>query len=186
MYAGRFDAIVRSLAAASSRRVIVRGLAGLALVRAGARLPDAADAKQRKKKLQRNAFGCVDVGGKCRGKDANCCSGICQGKKPKKGKKDKSRCVGHDESICTLAQDACVATAENCATTAGPNGTCFVTTGNAPYCASPNGRQCFPCTKDEDCQSFCGAAAACLKCPTCESDTVKTVCAGIDACVFPA
>ena len=66
--------------------------------------------KQHRQKLKRNAFGCVNVGGKCRGKDGNCCSGICDGKKPKKGKKDTSRCAGHDASTCLAGQDTCAGT----------------------------------------------------------------------------
>ena len=31
-------------------------------------------------KLVLNAYGCIDIGKPCRGKDAICCSAICQGR----------------------------------------------------------------------------------------------------------
>ena len=48
--------------------------------------------KKKNKKPKNNAFGCLNVGQACNGKNDKCCSGICDGKKPKKGKKDKSKC----------------------------------------------------------------------------------------------
>lgn len=96
----RFDHVSRACWQMLSRRHLA-SILGLAAV-----IPTLAKAKRkRKKKLKRNGFGCVNVGGKCRGKDAACCSGICQGKKPKKGKKDTSRCtvcVGHLADACLL------------------------------------------------------------------------------------
>jgi hypothetical protein len=97
--------------------------------------------KNKQEKLKFNEFGCVDVGGKCRGNDANCCSNICEGKKPKKGKKDKSRCVGHDEQGCRAGQkeDGCGGFNGgfnvSCTTSSGDPGLCNTTTGNAGYCA---------------------------------------------------
>jgi hypothetical protein len=55
-----------------------------------ASFPDVLQAKMKRKKLKHNQFGCVEVGNACRGNCANCCSGICQGKKPKKGRKTKA------------------------------------------------------------------------------------------------
>jgi hypothetical protein len=148
-------------------------------------LPDLTAAKK-KKKLARNEFGCVSVGGKCRGKDANCCSNICDGKKPKKGEKDKSRCVAHDTGECRAGQfEASCAelTLDIPCTTGGIDGRCDTTTGNAGYCR--NWKHCASCQKDQDCIAACGANAACIVCPKCE-DTGGTACAGlIEACANP-
>jgi hypothetical protein len=136
MDGARFDRLARALTPGSARRGVVRGLAGAAL---GLVLrPDSAltTAKKRKKKkvLKRNAFGCVEVGGKCRGKDSVCCSGICEGKKPKKGKRDRSRCVAHDTGGCQPTGGACELV-PNCTTSTGdPSGLCLTTTGQAAYC----------------------------------------------------
>jgi hypothetical protein len=135
--------------------------------------------RAKKQKLKRNEFGCVNVGGKCRGKDANCCSNICQGKKPKQGKKDKSHCVAHDEQGCSAGQagDSCGGADVLCTTSAGTDGVCETTTGNAGYCASDG--SCFPCQKDRDCQSQSqfGPRAACARCATCPGGTI---CAHLD------
>ena len=74
-----FDSLARSLGAASSRRralaAALGGLVTLGVLPTGAK-------KGKTKKPKPNAFGCLNVGQKCRGKDSKCCSGICQGKKP--------------------------------------------------------------------------------------------------------
>jgi hypothetical protein len=180
-----FDRLTRALTQTRSRRTLLhRVVAGIAL---GVMAPrDGAAAKKRKKKkLVFNQFGCVNVGGKCRGKDANCCSGICQGKKPKQGKKDKSRCVGHDTGGCQAGQfeAECVAlTLDVPCTTSGIEGRCDTTTGGAGYCR--NFKRCASCQKDQDCVLSCGANAACIVCPNCE-DTGGTACAGLEPCLFP-
>lgn len=179
MDTARFDRMTRTFSTVLSRR----GLAGALGVAAGA-IPGLAAAKKKKKKLKKNAFGCVDVGGKCRGNDANCCSGICQGKKPKKGKKDKSTCVAHDVGDCQADQDACVGGDGNeCTTSGGEQGACFRTTGKASYCAADVGA-CFSCSRDVDCQEVCGANAACVVCTGC-TGTGGAACVGADTCAFP-
>ena len=129
-------------------------------------LPDGAAAKKRKKKLKRNEFGCVSVGGKCRGRDKNCCSGICREEKPKKGKKDKSRCVAHDAQGCEAGQieGFCGGTNVSCTTSNGNSGNCNTTTGNAGYCADSGDCSAGPCKKDADCIPNFGAGAACVLC----------------------
>jgi hypothetical protein len=182
MDAKRFDTVTRSLTFAPSRR----GILGLTL--AGALhllfgLANAEAKKKKPKKLKKNKFGCVNVGNKCRGNSANCCSGICQGKKPKKGKKDKSKCVAHDTGTCQVSQDSCVVGTTTCTTDDGQDGFCHGTTGNAGYCALFG--NCFPCTKDADCQAFCGPVAACGVCePDC-AETGGTECFSLEECVFP-
>jgi hypothetical protein len=192
-----FDRLTRSLAASSSRRLLLRGLALLGLVAVEA--PHATLAKKRRKKLNFNEFGCVNVGGKCRGKDAVCCSGICEGKKPKKGKRDRSRCVGHDTGTGCVAgqvEPFCLSDEvinmglgsegdPNCTTSTGGTGVCNTTTGNAPYCT--NDGVCFPCSKDTDCQSpsVCDQAAACIRCAGGCPETGGTMCVGpsFDSCL---
>jgi hypothetical protein len=122
-------------------------------------MPTITQAKQ-KPSLKRNEFGCVNVGGKCRGEDRTCCSGYCQGKKPKKGKKDKSRCVAHDTGDCTGTDRVCPSGL--CTTSIGHAGGCMTTTGNAPYCADTV--TSIPCRKDADCVPSCGPLAACYVC----------------------
>ncbi|MGH2617744.1 MAG: hypothetical protein ACRDJC_21155, partial [Thermomicrobiales bacterium] len=73
-------------------------IAALGLMAAG--FPRRVEAKKRKKPRP-NEFGCLNVGQTCGGRSERCCSSICQGKKPKKGKKDRSRCVAHNVGGCT-------------------------------------------------------------------------------------
>ncbi len=101
MDAYRFDALARTLAPGASRRRALAGLvsgllaaAGLGL--GGARRPDAT-AKKRRRKVRRNAFGCVSAGEFCK-HAGQCCSGVCRGKKGKK------RCRAHDTGGCAAGQ----------------------------------------------------------------------------------
>lgn len=116
--------------------------------------------KNKKNKPDTNAFGCLNVGQHCNGKDDKCCSGVCDGKKPKKGKKDTSACVAHNVDSCDEAFDGC----EGILVTCGLAGTCVKTTGNAPFCGGAPA-ECVPCQRDADCvaQGF-GVAAACVLC----------------------
>jgi hypothetical protein len=160
MDASRFDDVVRLLTNAPSRRGV---LAGLATAVPGLTLPavgDAGKGKKRKKKVKRNEFGCVNVGGKCRGKDALCCSGLCEGKKPKKRKRDKSRCVAHDVGDCQAGENTCDGPAP-CTTTTGASGDCFRTTGNTAYCSAGSDTGA-ACTTDDECLSDCGPGSACI------------------------
>jgi hypothetical protein len=186
MNSQRFDDLVRTLPMAR-RRSVLAGLAGGLL--AALPLPPGRDAeakkknKKKRKKLKRNEFGCVDVGKACRGKNGNCCSGICDGKKPKPGEKDKSRCQAHDESTCVAGQtiEECGGddTVE-CETTSGRGGVCATTTGKGPYCFF--GAACLVCEKDEDCEAVCGAGAACFPCSEECRHTGGTACGGLDNC----
>jgi hypothetical protein len=159
-----FDATIRQLATRLSRRGLLGAASALTLGIAAARATDEIEARKRKnktraKKLQLNAFQCVDVGKACRGSDANCCSGICQGKKPKKGDKDKSRCVAHDTGDCQDVQDVCLEVEIAC----GTGGACLRTTGNASFCG--DGGQCASCQTDSDCEAAGFLeGAACVVC----------------------
>jgi hypothetical protein len=79
----RFEHLTRTISTMLSRRAIA-GTLGLGALN----LPGLVEAKKKrkkKKKIKKNQFGCVDVGKFCTD-DGQCCSGICQGKKPKKGR----------------------------------------------------------------------------------------------------
>src|SRR5688572_19569171 len=182
----RFDALTRSLAVSPTRRGVLQRLAGVLALGLLGSLPRVVSSKKGKRnKPKKNAFGCLNVGQPCRGKNGKCCSGICQGKKPKKGKKDKSRCVGHDGSTCLPGQhmEECGGVANvACATSVGLAGSCATTTGNAAYCLSSG--ECFPCTRDADCQAVCGPRAACIQCATECAGRGGTACMGIETCTF--
>jgi hypothetical protein len=169
----RFDRLTRALVAPASRRRLLGGLAGP--------LGDAATAKQRRKKVKRNAFGCVNVGKFCK-HDGQCCSGIC------KGKKGKKRCRAHGQSTCRRGQDACTRPDVDCLSSTGESGDCFVTTGKASFCGADG--DCFACTKDADCIPVCGPQAACIVCVGCAEEVgTDTACESPsldDPCVFPA
>ncbi len=188
MDAGRFDALTRSLGPNTSRRGFFSAM--LAAVGLGAYGPIAVAAKNRNKKRKNtpttNLFGCLDVGQKCRGKDSKCCSGICQGKKTKKGKRDRSKCVGHDESTCLAGQHVpnCGGAAfVACTTSAGMDGICTTTTGKAAYCFGAGG--CFPCKRDPDCHAVCGPRSACLSCRSDCATLGGTACVSVaDTCTI--
>jgi hypothetical protein len=182
MDATRFDGLARSFSQSVPRRraAVLLSAVGLGVLAGGPAILEAKkNKKKKKKKLKRNDFGCVNVGGKCRGKDNNCCSGICQGKKPKKGEKDKSKCKAHDESTCLAGQTEpiCGGIADTeCVASDGEIGECFTTTGNAAYCARDG--DCFPCKKDADCIGVCGPSAACVPCAEECAETGGTACLG--------
>jgi hypothetical protein len=165
MEAKRFDRLARSLIAAPSRRRFLGGLVG-ALALGATRIPGALAKRKKRKKKQKlvfNAFGCVDVGQPCRGNSANCCSGICQGTAPKKGKKDTSRCLAHNEGVCQDGDDFCQGTTVNC----GSPGVCVRTTGNGSFCGK--GATCTVCSKDTDCdEAEFGPGVACIVCVNCD------------------
>lgn len=176
MTTSRFDRFTLAVSDAFTRRCALAALGLGAIPRvAGARKKH--KHKHRNQKLAGNAFGCVSVGGKCRGKDAHCCSGVCQGKKPRKGEKDTSRCVAHDASICRGAADNSCGPGDTFCTDGFAK--CYETTGEAGYCG--RGVKCMPCTKDTDCVDACGASAACVICTGACLDS-ETMCVGLGAC----
>jgi hypothetical protein len=193
MHTSRLAAMTRSITVLPSRRDVLHGLAGGGLGLALRRTPGAAGAKKnhqhkhKKPKLERNDFGCVDVGSKCAGNDANCCSGVCEGKKPKKGKKDTSVCVAHDNAgICFPDTDSCTIGEILHCDLDNPNCLCARTTGNGGFCGDFTGGAvslCRECSRDTDCQDEFGPGAACVVlqgvCTSCP-DTGRTAC--VPAC----
>jgi hypothetical protein len=177
MDASRFDYLARSLTDIPSRRGLLSGLAATAIGLAAVRFFGGVEArknhhnrkKRHKKKHNRkkkpnlilNAFGCVDVGGACAGNSANCCSGVCQGTKPKDGQQDTSGCLAHDVQECQDGDDFCAAGDPLC----GTSGHCFRTTGAASFCGRKG--DCAFCAKDADCEADFGPGAACVLCATC-------------------
>jgi hypothetical protein len=180
-----FDSITRAFNADNSRRTVMKRLAGGALAALVVRFGPEGAAEARKKKnrkntkktpkLKLNAFRCVDVGKACRGNNANCCSGICKGKKPKKGKKDTSRCVAHNVLECLAGQDTCALGFIACGTDV--DSACHQTTGNAAFCAGKGA--CAECRKDTDCEGEFGPGAACVVCAECEETGTACAAAGI-------
>ena len=181
MDASRFDSLSKTVGRRRSRRGAFQALASAALTAASARvgLMSEEPAVAAQVTVERR-FDCLAVGQSCNGKDSRCCSGRCEGQKGKKGKKgkngrrsrdrdDKSKCVAHDEDICTSGQDTC---ANNSAVACGfrGRGGCFQTTGNAGFCAriegsSPPNFRCEDCITDNDCVSLgFGRNAACVVC----------------------
>jgi hypothetical protein len=156
-----------------SRRDLLRSLAstGLGLGIVGFADPGEAKKRKRKKKIRRNTFGCVNVGGFCTN-GGQCCSGICQGKKGKK------KCKVHNSSSCD-GTDGCSGEFVGCITVTGADGACNVTTGKASFCVTS--AVCFDCTKDTDCELVCGAGAACLVCAECVPLGLQTACASANA-----
>ena len=187
----RFDNLIRTIPAVT-RRGALAGLAASVLValavwpglESAAQKGEKQGRRRKRGRLPRNAFGCVAVGQACRGNDNNCCSNVCLGEKPRKGKKDQSRCVAHDESTCLPGQNPATCSGVNvtCVTSTQKTGVCATTTGNAAYCAG-RGR-CFPCKKDKDCIDLCGAGAACVPCPD-ECPDEGTTCTGVEECAIP-
>jgi hypothetical protein len=165
MHPVRFDTLVRTFDLDTSRRAALGTLGGglaSVLIRCGRDNPAAG--RRRTKKPKHNAFGCVNVGKACNGKNGLCCSGLCQGKKPGKGKKDKSTCVAHNVLGCQPAQDGCLEIGSSC----GSSGICYRTTGQASFCGVDGAGACVDCGKDADCERLgFGSGAACVTCTSC-------------------
>ena len=151
----RFDDVIRAFAA--SRRSLLGGTLAAAVALGSATVEARKKRKGRKKRgAKPNKFGCLDVGQKCDGKDGRCCSGICEGTGA------ASRCVAHNELGCEAETATC---SEFVA--CGTDGSCFLTTGKAAFCADYNTCDCTPCKKDTDCEGRFGPGAACIVCADC-------------------
>jgi len=165
-----FDAVSRTLSRLPSRRDVLRGLAG-AGIGLGALVGSAFDtvgvdakkkrrANKKKRKTPRptfNAFGCLDVGQLCKGDSTVCCSGICAGIAPKKGKPDTRRCAAHGTGSCRQDIEGVCTTPDLLQVTCNnrSNCGCIRTTAGSNYCAElfggPGTSQCQPCQRDADC-----------------------------------
>jgi hypothetical protein len=194
MEAQRFDHLARHLSRATARRRLLAGLALSPFAGLVARSADDIAAKKKHKKKRKpkkpkpNAYGCLNAGQACGGDSALCCSGVCEGSKPKKGKKDSSRCVAHDAGICKVEMDECTAGREAICHIANPSCQCFRTTGNAAFCGENLGllNLCRDCSQDADCEVEFGPGAACIAlggicepvCPDTGGTACMPVCSG--------
>ena len=151
MDTSRLDRLTRSASIFLSRRALA-GALGLGVLA----LPRGSDARKKKTKVKRNAFGCVNVGGFCKN-SGQCCSGICQ------GKKGKATCKAHDTHGCqpgSLLAD-CGGQSVVCPDYA--EGQCATTTGKAAFCLEFKFNPVPPCRRDADCKTD-GFKAACVLC----------------------
>src|SRR4051812_6523001 len=194
----RFDDLIRSLFA--SRRSF---LAGTAVVVVGwlGNMDAEARSRHRKKRKHKqppplpqpvfNQFGCLDVGQPCAGDSSQCCSGVCEGIPPKKGKPDTRVCAAHNAGACTTSRNRCTSLAPGLAI-CNPNSqfaACLVTTGNAPFCGTlfnfDPAVTCQTCTRDADCLALgLPSGSACVQlggtfCNGCEATQNR-------ACLPPA
>lgn len=172
----RFNLVTQILTNAPSRRDVLRGLVSAGIGVGSLRLAadtEAGKKSKRKKKngkkkpkaLVFNQYGCVDVGQACRGDSSNCCSGICEGVVPRKGKQDRSRCAPHNTGVCTPETNSCDVGVDVPCGPSNIRGVCAATTGKAAFCADISAgttTHCRVCSKDTDCQGEFGAGAACV------------------------
>jgi len=179
----RIEAVTRTLSSLPSRRDVLRGLAAAGLGFSAPRLAETEAAKHKHKKGKKrkhrtpvvtppevpplvfNRYGCLDVGQPCRGENANCCSGICQGAAPAAGQPDASHCVAHNAGVCTPETDSCELGLEVPCNPSATRSACTITTGNAGFCADISAgteKHCRVCTRDTDCQGEFGPGAACV------------------------
>jgi hypothetical protein len=161
--ANQFDHAVRAIESGVQRRRVLGSLfaASLAAPLFGFATSSGVEAKRKKrrknrKKIKRNSFGCVNVGQKCYGKSEVCCSGVCEGT----GK--SSKCAAHNTDTCANTAHTCLE--QGTGDCGGGAGSCFTTTGNAPFCGAQGLCDCAPCSKDADCVAEHGAGAACIQC----------------------
>jgi hypothetical protein len=161
----------------SRRRVILWSfLAGLPLGCGGQEAMAGKRGRKAKQKIRRNEFGCVSVGSFCRN-DAQCCTGLCD------GKKGKRRCSGHGAGTCNQEAEG-VCQSLNPISTACNNRAdcaCFRTTGDSSVCAElfcvrPGCSECAVCRSDADCVALglppgaaCAAVAEGLCAGVCET-----------------
>jgi hypothetical protein len=181
----RFNAVTETITNLPSRRDMLRSLAGAgiglgALLGSAFGAPDADAKKTRRKKKRKkqprpvfNQFGCLGVGQPCKGDSTICCSGICAGSAPRKGRPDTRVCAAHDTGTCK--QDGVLAPCNN-----RTNCGCFRTTAGSDVCAElfpPSA--CAACQRDADCLAlgFPPGTACALSAIPCES--------GRMACMVP-
>jgi hypothetical protein len=144
-----FDDMLRTLT--RSRRSLA---AGAVAAIAGLLIAPGSDAKKKRKrkhkkrkpKAQPNEFGCFEVGDPCTS-EADCCSGVCEGKK----------CRAHGTDVCGQDEPGvCTAPFDDIPSLGcGTNCFCYRTTAGSNFCSSGvwTGDQwnCTDCKTDADC-----------------------------------
>jgi hypothetical protein len=190
----RFAALKQWMTPGPSRREVVRGLAGAGLGLGFAQLPDFMEAKKNRKRKKHkkrkpqarpNEFGCLEVNDAC-ATEADCCSGMCEGKK----------CRAHGTGVCRQDKTgACTASESDVpALTCGNGCYCLRTTAGSNFCAEPPAAEgspkCADCKKDADCLALgFPAGSACVPVELghcsgrCESGMACLVPCGVE---FPA
>ena len=177
MDAKRFDSLSRAIGLRQSRRGAVQALASAALGAAAIGIGLSTEPAEAEQVTIERRFSCTAVGNACRGNDSQCCSGRCKGKRSRRSsggsrrrnRRDKSRCVAHDQAGCTSGQDTCDTGLAVACGFRGRGG-CLKTTGNASFCGqiegqSPPRLRCENCTTDQDCETLgYGSGAACVVC----------------------
>lgn len=151
----RFDTMTKRIAAVSSRRSLLGGLAGGALA---ALLGRAAAGQEAARGGGGRPTGrCLGEKKECR-RGAQCCSGVCKGKR---GKKKCRRAPG--QGTCTTDRNVCAVGNPGI----GCNGdfacACAVTTGGTAFCGSLFGDSCAACASGADCVGLgFPAGSACI------------------------
>jgi hypothetical protein len=198
----RIAALRQRLFLAPSRRDVLRGFASAGLGLAIIRWQDAAEAKKGHHKKHKgnkgkrnpkqetpepvfNRFGCLSVGQPCGGDSSLCCSSICEGPAPKKGKRDTRVCAAHGQGTCDQAAPGiCTATDPAQALCNASTGECLATTAGSIFCGDVSGlSDCADCRTDADCEALgfpAGSACAVVTGVNCVG-----VCPGGLACVAP-
>jgi hypothetical protein len=165
-----FTGMTQTLSRVPSRRDVLRSLAGAGLgfsglggAAFGALDADAKKTRRKKKRKKQlrpifNQFGCLDVRQPCKGDSTLCCSGICQGAAPRKGKQDTSRCVAHGTGTCDQAQPG-MCEAANPGQAVCNNSTtcvCLRTTAGSQFCGENSipVSGCAACQRDKDCEAL--------------------------------
>jgi hypothetical protein len=158
-----FDDLIRALA--GSRRSLLSGGLSLATGLLGIANTDARKKRKRKHKHKKkrtptatpNEFGCLEVGDPCTS-EAQCCSGICEGKKGNK------TCRAHGTGTCDQdGPNFCTAATTLCYNSASC--VCARTTAGSNFCGSgllPS--DCAVCQTDADCEALgFPAGSACVQ-----------------------
>lgn len=174
MDAGHFDHLTLAQSSRVSRRAAIQ-IGALAISIAGIQPAPTAQANDKRRRRRRrnrqpelpvveptpNAYGCLSVGQPCGGHHELCCSEVCEGPLPQKGKPDARVCAAHNTGDCVAAQDSCLVEKNvPCLS----NGVCTQTTGEANFCARLAVGECMACKTDADCTLW-GPGAACIVCP---------------------
>lgn len=157
----RFDTLTRSLTSVSSRRTLLRGLAGLGFGLGVARLPDATMAKKKGAKRQKQAGPDAAFREDRTRRAAPSPCGPCE--KKKRGacvpKPDGTPCDGGicQHGVCHPAEPTCEETCAGCCS----NGQCYP--GDTKATCGKNGAACVPCADDEACtpEGVCGPPQTC-------------------------
>ena len=152
----RFDDVTRALSAAgaTSRREILKGIAGSAIAGALA-LVGVRDAAADHGTCRHDGERCVT--------GSECCSGRCV----KKSGTSKKFCrPAPGQGTCTTDQDACRGTIDSCNNDGRCN--CQVRRNGFSVCALSG--ECAACLKDQDCEPKYGPGAMCVRCAHCASE----------------